>query len=426
LPFDTAILAAAPLGWVAAAEPWHIAPRFPLGLPLVMAVFRAVAGRSGPFLVAPVLGVLAVVLAYVIVRRRSQPATAVVAAALVACSPTFVLMAIQPMSDVPATFWLLVAAAAAWAPAPRPLVWALAGGMAMFTRPLLLLPVLVIGGTASWPRRRDVVAAVAIVAALAAAFLAIQWHFYGRPFSTGYGTADVLFTPSVVPRNLFRHAAWLLRTHTPLVPIAFIAGAYRDRPLALRAGLIFAAVALPYVFYVNDIDDWEMTRFLLPGWAFILMACAPGLVWTAAANTVRTAIVTTAIVVLAVAGSLFFLTKADVFNMWVQELKYPMVASRVGTGIPREAVVMASLHSGSLKHYTDRNILRLEKIPPPALAPSVRAIETAGFPVYAVVEQGDELEQLTSALGASSGAPIEAVPLTTIRGTYVLRLSAPR
>src|SRR5229473_2876947 len=59
LPFVPATPAAAPLGWVAASQPFHIAPEFPLGLPMVMALARQLFGRTAPFLVAPTLAAAA-------------------------------------------------------------------------------------------------------------------------------------------------------------------------------------------------------------------------------------------------------------------------------------------------------------------------------------------------------------------------------
>src|SRR5688572_18207132 len=55
LPFPDATAAAAPLGFVQAGQPYYISPRFPPGLPLVMALTASVAGRIGPFVVAPAL-----------------------------------------------------------------------------------------------------------------------------------------------------------------------------------------------------------------------------------------------------------------------------------------------------------------------------------------------------------------------------------
>lgn len=48
LPLDGAIDALTPLGYVPSLDGGAIVPRFPLGLPLIMALFRIVGGSDGP------------------------------------------------------------------------------------------------------------------------------------------------------------------------------------------------------------------------------------------------------------------------------------------------------------------------------------------------------------------------------------------
>src|SRR6266536_2040560 len=81
------------------------------GLPLVMAAFRIL--HVSEFLVVPLLGALVVWLTFIIGRRIDAPLTAACAAALVASSPTFLYQVVQPMSDVPAAAWWLLALACA-------------------------------------------------------------------------------------------------------------------------------------------------------------------------------------------------------------------------------------------------------------------------------------------------------------------------
>jgi hypothetical protein len=111
LPFDaaTATSAAAPLGFVPSAAPFTIAPRFPPGFPLVLAVARATAGPSAPFLIPPLFAFGAVLCVALIVRARMGPIAAGLAGVLLASSPVFVDMALQPMSDAPAMFWTTLA-----------------------------------------------------------------------------------------------------------------------------------------------------------------------------------------------------------------------------------------------------------------------------------------------------------------------------
>jgi hypothetical protein len=82
-------------------------PVYSVGLPLLMAAAKTLAGQCGLFAVAPLAGGVLVFATYAIGRRIGRPIVGLAAAWLVATSATTLYMTVQPMSDVPA--------AAAWA-----------------------------------------------------------------------------------------------------------------------------------------------------------------------------------------------------------------------------------------------------------------------------------------------------------------------
>ncbi|MGE3843950.1 MAG: hypothetical protein AB7I50_20440 [Vicinamibacterales bacterium] len=108
LPYPEAPRVAAPLGFVVAADGRSRAPRFPLGLPLLMSI-ASLLTPAGPFLVPLIMALATLGVAYAIASTNASAASGLLAACLVATSPTFVNGAIQPMSDVTATCWLLAA-----------------------------------------------------------------------------------------------------------------------------------------------------------------------------------------------------------------------------------------------------------------------------------------------------------------------------
>ena len=95
-----------------------LVPICPAGYPLIMAAARVTAGRSAMFAVTPLMGGLAVYLMFLLGRRLAGPAAGLLAAALSAASPTFLIQLFQPMNDVTAAaLWAaaLVAAVSAGA-----------------------------------------------------------------------------------------------------------------------------------------------------------------------------------------------------------------------------------------------------------------------------------------------------------------------
>src|SRR5512144_2503843 len=94
-----------PLGYTALERPSVMAPSYPPGLPLHMALAARIGGWTrAPFLVSPLAGIACLVLLYFLGRElRLPPAFAAAGCALLAFFPTFVFQALQPMSDVLAT-----------------------------------------------------------------------------------------------------------------------------------------------------------------------------------------------------------------------------------------------------------------------------------------------------------------------------------
>ena len=424
LPFAGATAAAAPLGFVAAGEPNYIAPRFPPGLPLVMALTLAVLGRIGPFVVAPALAIATVLLVFLFARRTMDPVTAGLAAAVTAITPIFLDMALQPMSDMPATFWVVLSGTLLWGPRQRPATAALAAGMAILTRPPLLLAAIAIGATTRWETRRQAVMFAAIVAAMTALFLGVQRHIYGNALTSGYGTADGLFTLAALPHNLRFYGVWLLVVCTPALPVLFAIGAVAEPGLGLRAGALLLAVSAPYLVYAPPFEDWEILRFLLPGLPFVLMVSARGIVAIGRVGNRPAAgyIVATIAAIVLATGAYVFLGRQHIFDGAVQEQRYPLVGDWFGAHTPPNAVAISSLHSGSLRIYSGRRTVRAEKLPDGSLVQTVGALERAGYVPYLALEQ-DEYEEFDRRFQPLADAALEVTPEGRVRGVTFLRLA---
>jgi Dolichyl-phosphate-mannose-protein mannosyltransferase len=423
LPFPNAIVAAAPLGFVPASLPYEIAPRFPPGLPALMAVALAVGGRAAPFLVPAVAGIAAILLCGLIARDQLGSVAGALAAALLAANPVFLDMAIQPMSDVPATFWVLLAAYLAWRPQPRPALAGLAAGMALLTRPPLALFAVALAVAAKWRTWRQPVVFASVVALFVAALIAMQWRMYGHPFTSGYGTAGGLFASSAFAPNSVLYAKWLLAVHTPLMLLLVVAGVAAAPGFAWRAGAALLAVATPYLFYAPRFEDWEILRFVLPGLPFLLMVCAAGTVLIAGrSHPARARAAASIVAVAATIGGHAFVASHHAFDLYAQEKKYPMVADWFAAHTPQNAVAMASLHSGSLRYYTGRAVVRVDAIPDADFRKTLEALQRAAFDPYLVVEQGDELEAFEHGVRPDQAPRLSLEPLMRIRGVYIIHL----
>lgn len=428
LPLDRPMDALAPLGWVPSVDGTAMVPRFPLGLPAVMALFLLALGPQGPFLVAPLLGAGTVALTYGFVRRAIGPLPAAATGAVVAAHPVLFTYAIQPMSDVPATFWALLAVFLIHRPRPRPLLGGAAIGMATLTRPPLALVALALAGASAVRGSPNALAVASRVLAgfapFAALLVALQMALYGSPTASGYGPAEHLFAWHAVPGNLSAYGRWLLAVNTPLLPLLLAAAGIVVAGRVFVLGLVvFVATALPYVAYTFPADDWQMLRFVLPGLIFLLMlaACAAVRLLERVGPRAAAPLVVALLCAAAAWASVRFLGEQGVFQYRLHESRYPAVGTWIARHTEPEAVVLTALHSGSVRHYAARRTVRWDQVPGDRLVPVLEVLERRGHPVFLVLDGQPEREEFARRFGEPDGLRIEFVH--RVRTAYLARVS---
>jgi hypothetical protein len=202
--------------------------------------------------------------------------------AILACSPLFLFIAVQPFSDVLATLWAEAAVLSAWRARRRPALAWLAGaslGIATLVRPtnlIVILPVLaaLAPGVASYARL------IGGGMPFAAFVLAYQAWAYGNPLRSGYGDVGLAFSGSAVPQSLRHYLTWCPQLASWIV-VFLPAAAWAWRGPLARWRLVAAAWAIAtlgtYAFYVLASDTWWYMRFVLPGFPILIVAGLAGL-----------------------------------------------------------------------------------------------------------------------------------------------------
>ena len=395
---------ASPLGWAPAADGSGIVPAYPLGAPAVMAVFSMIGGPNAVFAVAPVVAVVTLFLVHRLTRAWYDADTALLATALVAWNPLVIAYAKQPMSDVPATMWMVLAMIfAVSSKSSTAFGSGIAAGIAVITRPALVpaaMAIVWIAHRGDIARRRATLSAGGLAVGLLVQMV-IQNYLFGSPFATGYGSTAVLFSWSHVLDNLviFAKHAWFVVG--PLWLLGLIVGIFAARPEPRTKPLIvFAAVAFPYLFYI-PIDHWETLRYLLPGLTILTVTVGAGLMRFARTpqNQIATAIMLCAFAGVAVAQAELLLRRSDVWRIAEIEARYPLAGEWVRINTPPSSVVLANQHSGSLRWYGDRQTLRWDFIAPEDLVKTVNEIESRGSTTYVALE-GAEIEMFDSRFAA--------------------------
>lgn len=390
-----------------------IVPLYPVGLPLLMALFQVAAGYCAAFLVVPCCGALLVWLTYVLgTRLFDRPLVALLGALLVAASPVFLYQLMNPMSDVPA--------AAAWTLALALAVsgWPLSSGVAMgallMIRPNLApLALVLLGWTAMSSGKSAVRVALGIVPAVVA-LLTINARVNGSPFASGYGQLSQYYSWSYAATNVRQYAVALIDVETPVVALAglfFVAPSWFPRgriPFrrALAGGTILV-VLLSYLFYL-PFDAWWYLRFFLPVWPILMLLTAAALeaVGRRALSTTSVPPAWAASLVCAIVGLLAWrgarvAEDRSAFDLARGDRRYVNVARFVAEHTDPNAVIFSMQHSGSLRLYAGRLTLRWDVLDPRWLDGAVAHLQSVGRRPYFVLD-GDEVDEFKARFAGSS------------------------
>jgi hypothetical protein len=339
-------------------------------------------------------------------------------AGLLAFDPIFAMYAIQPMSDVTATFWLI---AAVWIGLRKPgsgsvtdgLAAGVCAGMAVLTRPALApAAITLVAVTADF--RPRFMAFAGTVLAFISAQAALNVALYGSPTSSGYGTTSHMFELSRARfgQNVWNFGKWLTYSHTPLFWLLWPGALFvlRARRWAWQISAVAAAAAAPYLFYII-FDDWQSPRFILPAISLVLMLSAIALGQVLPDWKLRP-LVLAGIAVACAVSSHRFLEREGIAQLATLEAKYPLVGEWFRKNTSERVVVLAGLHSGPIRFYGDRQTIRWDQIPERALSATVASLIAQGYEPYLALDAPSEPLLFAERFG---GLPINAQPVARVR-----------
>jgi hypothetical protein len=445
VPWPDADWTFSPLGYrPALGAPGTIVASYAVGLPLLMAAVKSVAGHAAVFWLAPIAGACLVFVSYGVGRWLDSRAAGAIAAFLVATSATLLSEVSAPMSDVvaaaglSASCWLLLRA-----PGRLPIVPGLCAALACAVRPNLAPTLLVL---ACWVALRPRVPAmgflrrilhVAVYLAAAAPGLLIpawaNWRLFGSPLLSGYGTVETIYQWSNVSTNLVRYPALLIEARTPaallgfaalLIPLKRLWPRLADRPVLFGIALFVFSVVAQYVAY-EPATGGGYLRFLLPCWPFVMTAAARVLLMVGRPG-LRAAVVVAFLAAQGLASFEWACKDGRCTNL--SERKYTGIASLVRSRTEPGSVVYAFQHSGSVRYYGGRMTLRYDQLDPKWLDRSVDWFAARGVHAYAVLDDW-ELEVFRTRFAGQHRVQQIDDPAATYRGevvTHFFDLLAPR
>lgn len=383
----------APPGMKLINEGQRLAPTYPVGLPLHLATAGWVVGiEHAPTAVSLfTLVVIAWLLYLTGCRLGVRPAWSIAGTIFFLLSPLTLFYALQPMSDLLATAWIVVMIYCALR-AQQHIGWAFTAGAA------LAVAVLV----------RPTNLVLAVPALIALPFTARNWlafglgglpgalllgtynhHLYGSAFSNGYGSVSGLFAASWVGPTLRHYAVWIPVVLTPAV---FAALALPFRPISVRTKLLLitwtGSLLIFYSTYSCTHETWWYLRFILPALpALVIAACLvlqdvrlPAWVITSrleapattpASNSLGTRLRITPPGLLLIMGLLWLLAWGRHFqvrNVELDERAYRLIGEWAANTMPADAVLAAHQVGGAVFFYSDRPVLRPDLFTPESYA----------------------------------------------------------
>lgn len=407
VPWPYAEWSFSPLGYRPGPAPGQIVPTYPVGLPIVMAGFQAIGGPLAVYFVVPMFGVLVIAATARLATHFESPLAGAAAALCLASSPTFLFSLMWPMSDVPAAaLWTLAIVGAAGAGIPSAIGAGAAAGLAVLTRPNLVLVAVAPACYLLWrvyaaPQTRRVawtrfliVCALTTMGCLGVA--AVHTWLYGSPLSTGYGHVSQIYALSHAPTAAAGFALRPLGLEPALVVLSAagilwqIGSPGRPRAIAWLAIGAIALVLVSYTFYMSFAEWWYL-RLLLPVWPAAAAFAGVAIVRLAdrVAARWRTAAALGLILLVVGLGGREAIRRG-VFTLRVLESRYETVARFVQRALPANAVFFAYQESGSLRFYADRLIVRFDLLSEHRLDQAIDTLRALGYRPYIVVEQQDE------------------------------------
>jgi hypothetical protein len=437
-PFREATFA--PLGYRTSSKPGEasvLVPSYSAGYPLLMALAKRVVGlQEAIFWVVPVSGALLVLATYGIGSRLGSSPTGLVAAWLVATSPTVLFMLMLPMSDV--------VTAAAWACAfyfllhGRPSGAAAAGfftGLAILIRPNLVTLAPILGawylfrwwqdGPAEGPRalREGVIYSLGALCG-AAAVAVINERLYGSPFESGYGSMEGWFAGAHVWPNVRNYLGWLIDSQTPAALVGFAAICLPIRRLwpgvphrsILLVMATFVAVLWATYFLYLVFDAWWFLRFLLPSWPFIMLGVGAVASLGLRARPAVIRIGTLILLVVLGARGVAFSIEEHAFVLWKNERRYPAMALQVRRLTDPNSVMIAFSHSGSVRYYAGRMSLRYDWLERAWLDEAVSWFADRGVHPYFLLDEAEVPAVRQHFEGQRSLMALDRPPVFTYRG----------
>lgn len=396
-----------PLGFIAEPERARLVPTYPLGLPAHMAIASTLFGWTiGPLLVGVGATLAAMLLMYAIARELAIAwPLAATGAVMLGVFPVTIFIAVQPLSDVLATTWVLVTIFSALR-ARSSQRWAVTAGVALsiavLVRPtnILIFPAVAVLLSDSW-RPITAVALGGIPGALV--LLACNAQLYGSPWRMGYGSIFEAFESAYFGATMVHFGKWLglLLPGLSLALGAITSGLGRvGIRTRLALALWFFAPVIFYAYYEVSGQTWWCLRFILPAVPALILSSLVSLDYFLAPQPRSLKIASTVLALWAIGLSVFWTREFHTLLSKSYEQAYAELGHWSHDHLPANTVLLTNNESGALYYYTSFPILRWDQMSAAEFAQHAASLARMGRPLHLITSLDEENQVLTARVPA--------------------------
>ena len=113
-----------------------------------------------------------------------------------------------------------------------------------------------------------------------------------------------------------------------------------------------------------------------------------------------------------------FLQREDVYRLRDAEAKYALAGEWIRARTPERAVVLAGLHSGSIRFYGSRPTIRWDEVPSDKLSATLHSLEAAGYQPYLALDLPSEPPLFADRFRGDPGVRIEQIGRVRVVNIY--------
>jgi hypothetical protein len=210
--------------------------------------------------------------------------------------------------------------------------------------------------------------------------------------------------------NLELYPRLIIRVFTPLILLGLL-GALVTRSIvgwsAFAVLLLNVAIYLPYL----TLDDWPFLRFLLPGLTALFILFAALVVWIGAWLASRSRwLAPLALVPLLLVLWQGAPLRRYALNEWTAQTRVRLMGHYLREVLPANAAVLSFIHSGAVRYYTGRQIVRLDLLDPATLDRVVDDLQRYGYHPVFVVDEAIEAEAFRARFAQSRFGKLDWPP----------------